>query len=188
MKELGLTEKQVEDAIERARKGIDQYLDIMRRFPCTDVQADRDFWRRYRAFYRVRRGDAWADDYFAFMQRQKDITPSFKDTIEHLFQFQGRAEASFASKLVATIDPHLPVWDQWVLKNQGVKPPAATSKTKVADAVDAYEKIIKWYVWYLATEEGRRIVAIFNRLVPKHQEITDLKKVDFVLWQLRDRG
>lgn len=186
VKELGLNDEQIDGAIEKARKGIDQYLDIMGRFPGTDVAHDRDFWRRFRAFYRVRRGDEWAGDYFAFMQQQKGHTPSFQATIEYLYRLHGRAEPSFSSKLVATLDPTLPVWDKWVLKNQRLKAPSANSKTKVADAVQAYEQMIQWYQCYMSSAEGRRIIALFRRRVPRHEEVTDLKKVDFVLWQLRD--
>ena len=106
------------EAIDRAKKGIAQYLEIMELFPNTDVSFDKEFQRRFNGFYRIRqRPPEWYEQYYAYMQSQKGQSPSFSCVLRHLYSVLGRYEPSFSSKLVATIDVNSPVWDSVVLKD-----------------------------------------------------------------------
>ena len=105
--------------------------------------------------------------------------------LDHLGRSLGRYEPSFASKLIATVAPAQPIWDAFVLKNTGVKRPSYASKTKVPQAKLAYRAIQDWYARFLASHEGRLLIRIFSDTVEEHDRITDLKKVDFILWQTR---
>ncbi len=49
-----MDESNIVTAINSARKGIAQYLEIMDLLPHVDVSRDRNFQRKYNAFYRVR--------------------------------------------------------------------------------------------------------------------------------------
>ena len=49
-----MDEETVVEAIERARIGVSQYLEIMELFPTVNVAEDREFQRKFDAFYRVR--------------------------------------------------------------------------------------------------------------------------------------
>ena len=42
-----------------------------------------------------------------------------------------------------------------------------------------------WYQAFLASSECAGWIGQFNELVPEHGKLTDLKKVDFILWQMR---
>lgn len=174
------------EAITKAKKGISQYLEIMELFPKVDVAENRDFQRKFNAFYRVRqRSREWYAEYFSSMQRLKGSKPCFDDVLDHLNNALGRYEPSFSSKLVAIVDPEQPVWDVFVLKNTETGIPSYTSRNKVEQAKTAYDTIQEWYKTFLGSDDGSLVVRVFDRMVPEHSRITNLKKVDFVLWQSR---
>ena len=176
-------------AIAKARRGIARYLDIMAQLPTVNVVEDKAFQRRFNAFYRFsQRPATWYQTYYACMQECRTIrpAPTFDDVLDHLGRSLGRYEPSFASKFVATLDPAQPIWDAFVLANTGVKRPSYASKTKVSQAKLAYRAIQDWYARFLASHEGRLLIRIFSDTVDEHDRISDLKKVDFVLWQTRD--
>lgn len=177
---------QIEEAIKKAQRGISQYLEIMELFPRVNVADNGDFQRKFNSFYRVRQRPAeWYKTYFLSMQQWKASKPTFDDVLDHLCKSLGRYEPSFSSKLVATIDPEQPIWDAFVLKNTQTKSPSYTSKNKVAQAKAAYQCIQGWYRQFLDSDDGKLVVRVFSQNVKQHARITDLKKVDFVLWQTR---
>ena len=76
-------ESQVVASINKARKGIAQYLEIMELLPYVDVSRDRNFQRKYNAFYRVRqRPKEWYELYFAYLEGGKADPPSFENPSE----------------------------------------------------------------------------------------------------------
>jgi hypothetical protein len=179
-------ESQVVAAINKARKGIAQYLEIMELLPHVDVGHDRSFRRKYNAFYRVRqRREEWYELYFSFLESGKANKPSFDSTIDYIFSALGKFEPSFSSKLVATLDPNQPVWDKFVLRNTNQEAPPYGTKDRVARAKVVYRNIQSWYERYLRSVEARYVIGIFDREVQDYGRVTDLKKIDFVLWQTR---
>ena len=102
-------------------------------------------------------------------------------------QKTGRIEASFTSKLLATINPHLPVWDKKVLFHLSDKLAiSAYTGDLVKDCVIKYNSMVNYYREFIKAEEGTAIIKSFQE---KHPDapITDLKKIDFVLWQTREK-
>jgi hypothetical protein len=177
---------QIEEAIKRAEPGICQYLEIMELLPKVNVASDRDFQRRFNRFYRVlKRPPDWYEVYFSFMQQRKAAVPTFNETLDHLWIVLGRCEPSFYSKLVATLDPAQPIWDAFVLQNTGTKRPSYVSKNKLAEAKAAYQSIRTWYGQFLSSVDDKFVISVFNRKVREYALITDVKKLDFVLWQTR---
>lgn len=178
--------RDVLDAIEKAKPGIQKYLALMSKLENVDVRTDPTFQRAYNGFYRVqRRTPDWYVAYYGFMQQGKDLAPSFPDTLDYLRQTTGRYEPSFASKLTATLDPSKPIWDMHILRNLGAKSPAYYSRTKLQDAKICYTWIESWYHGFLASDQGAEWIGVFDDNVPGHQKMADLKKVDFILWQMR---
>ena len=178
--------QQIELAIRNAQRGIAQYLEIMRILPAVNVAENRDFQRKFNHFYRVRqRPAAWYATYYSALERWKNNKPGFAEVLDYLHGALGRYEPSFSSKLVATLDPEQPVWDRFVLEHTGVQSPPYTARNKLAQAKAAYVGIQAWYREFLASATGRLVVELFDAQVPEHGRVTDLKKVDFVLWQMR---
>jgi len=175
------------EAIEKSKVGIKQYVEIMSLFHEVDVSTDKSFQRKFNSFYRIRQRSAeWYETYYNYMETHKSKSLDFKDALRYFNMHLSRYEPSFSSKLVATINPNMPVWDQFVLKNIGLKPPAYTSVDKFELAIKTYDQINEWYELFMASEEAFSIIETFKLIVSEHEKITDLKKVDFVLWQLRD--
>jgi hypothetical protein len=178
--------EKIKEAIERARRGIGQYLEIMDLFPDTDVSMDKNFQKKFNGFYRIKQRPAvWYEEYYSYMQRQKSQTIEFSTALRHLHSVLKRYEPSFVSKLVATINANLPIWDSVVLKYMDIKPPLYTSKNKVDEAETVYKKLQEWHERHMKSDQGQLILRIFKELVPEHSAISDLKKIDFVLWQSR---
>lgn len=177
----------VKTAIDNAIPGIEKYLAIMDRFDQVDVSTDPDFQRAYNGFYRVqRRTPSWYESYYGLMEQSKGLQPTFDDVLDQLHEATGRYEPSFASKLVATLNPDAPVWDTHVLRNIGQEAPAYYSRTKMDDAKQCYARIVGWYQAFLASAEGTDWLQQFDAAIPARPGLTNLKKVDFILWQMRD--
>jgi len=96
-----------------------------------------------------------------------------------------RFEPSFSSKLAATHNPNLPIWDKIVLINIGITPPLYYSTNRMNKTIATYGKVKEWYSRYMNSEEGHLVVNLFDNMVDDSSSITDLKKIDFVLWQIR---
>lgn len=173
------------EAIKKAKPGLEKYLKIMSMVNLVDVAKDKEFQRAFNGFYRVRqRPQAFYDTFYSFMEENKGSTPSFEKTLKYIEKELGRIEPSFSSKLVATINPDLPIWDSVVLNNLQLKPPAYYQKDRIEKSIRLYEKIIDWYKDYLKDEEGQKIIELFDEEYP-NTGITDMKKIDFVIWQIR---
>ena len=111
---------------------------------------------------------------------------SFEQIITELFRKTGNVEASFSSKMLATIDPSKPVWDQYVLQNLCLKLKGSTQEEKLKNAIELYERIEEWYAEYLATTEARTNIAEFERQLPDYAWLSDIKKIDCLLWSKRE--
>ena len=176
----------VTSAIVNAKPGIQKYLALMSQVETVDVSTDALFQRAYNGFYRVqRREHSWYGAYYQLMEQLKGSKPTFAEVLDHMHQATGRYEPSFSSKLVATLNPQKPVWDTHVLRNINRKAPSYQSRKKIEDAKSCYAYMEDWYQTFLASTECAGWIGQFNERVPEHGKLTDLKKVDFILWQMR---
>ena len=94
-------------------------------------------------------------------------------------------EASFSSKMLATIDAKKPIWDQYVLQNLGLELTGKTKEEKLLKAIDLYRRIEQWYADYLGTAAARKNIEEFDQLLPEYSWISDTKKIDCLLWSKR---
>lgn len=164
---------------------VDKYCAIMDHVHQTNVARDSIFQRNYNGYYRVRqRTPEFYSAYYGFMELRKGSEVTFEETLWHLHEQLGRVEASFSSKLVATLNPERPIWDEYVLKNLGLKRPSFSCRDRLEQTVKLYDAIGQWYAEFLETGQAREIIELFDSVYPG-RPITDLKKVDFVLWRTR---
>ena len=91
---------------------------------------------------------------------------------------------SFSSKLLATVNPNKAVLDSIVLKNLGLKLPYSGAKNRQERIVDVFNQLDERLNMLLATSVGEYLVEAFTAMYPQAQ-VTDLKKLDLVLWQTR---
>jgi hypothetical protein len=164
--------------------GLDQYLRIQRCFHECDVSSDREFQRHFDAFYRVRRTVEWRTSFLRLLEQSKAAPMSFPDALGAIYVSTNRVEASFASKLVATLDPGKPVIDKFVLSNFGLRLPASSAADREARIIKIYDSLCSKYDALLRDSIGALIIEMFDQRYP-NSTVSPLKKVDLVLWQIR---
>ena len=166
--------------------GLEGYARIQRVVRETDVSSDADFQRFYNRFYRVRRNAEWQAHYYAIMEREKaSLSTAFADVLREMHAPTGNVEASFTSKMIATLHPDRPIWDSLVLARLGLKLRGTTAQAKLKNAVGVYGEIVTWYETYLATNDAEKNIRLFDELLPDYAWLTPVKKVDFLLWSER---
>lgn len=171
-------------ALDRVPDGLSRYRWLQARvFEC-DVRSDPEFQRRFNRFYRVRRGGMWRAVFFELLEYSKTAGIDFAQALRFLADSTGRLEASFASKLVATLDPSKPVVDKFVLMNFGLELPHQKAVNRTMSIIEVYERLILEYTHLMMSPQGERIRAMFDEKYPG-SGISELKKIDLVLWQAR---
>lgn len=161
---------------------ISKYVYIQENFLNIDISENEKFQKIFNGFYKVRRNQDWRYKYYEYFQDIKDKKLSFELIITHLEQSLGRVEPSFSSKMLATINPEMPIWDSKVLNCLGLEN-AWDSQRTVKNAIDIYNQIVEWYKEYLKTEEAKHNIKVFDMWFPQYtKKISDVKKIDYILW------
>ncbi len=181
---LNLTAGSIEAALDRLETGVERYSWLQQAFPKCDVARNETFQTKYNAFYKVRRNAAWRREYFALMQAAKESGIDFPGALAAIKRRTGSVEASFASKLVATLRPATPVIDKFVLQNFGLALPGWASTQRDLRVIAVYRSVCVSFDRLLNSPTGELVVRLFDRRFPG-REITPLKKLDLVLWQTR---
>ena len=168
----------------RIVSGLDAYCKIMKLYKNVDVSENVDFQRTFNYFYKVRRNEQWRKIYYDIFQRLRDKNPSFDEIINEIFEKTGRVEASFSSKMLATINPNMPIWDQYVLDKLDIRTGYQyyNKSKQLEDAKTNYKIIVDWYNRNLTSER----IWEFDDNFPKYKDISAIKKIDFLLWGIRN--
>lgn len=183
---FSLTSQEVSAALPLVAPGLAKFLRIMEiAATVPGFYDDPEFRRHFNGFYRVRRSAAtWQPHFFALMGRAKAGRMGFAEILAELYCSTGMVEASFASKLYATLVPTAPVIDSVVLANLGLELPSAKDPDLLAKVAEVHRELASRFAWFLATEEGAYAVAAFRKAYPGAR-VTDVKALDLMLWQTR---
>jgi hypothetical protein len=176
--------KDIVAALPRVAAGLQKYVWLQDHLSDRNVASDAEYQRRFAGFYRVRRGSVWRGAFFELLEGRKSNGLPFGEALQLLHRETGRVEASFASKLVATIDPHQPIIDSVVLTNLGLRLPARGAADRLQQVERLHGRLCDWYREQLASHQGQELVRLFRESYPQ-VAITDVKAVDLVLWQIR---
>lgn len=168
-----------------ASMGLNLYSKIIDWVKITDVSTNLDFQRTFNSFYIVRRNQQWRDIYYSYFESVKGINVSFEDVICYLYEKTGNIEPSFSSKLLATVNPDKPIWDQYVIKNLNKELTGKTKEERLQNAIKIYTEIEDWYSAFLKTEKSQEIIRDFDKALPDYSYISDTKKIDCILWSLK---
>ena len=166
--------------------GFNKYKQIMERVRNTDVSSDEDFQRTFNSYYRIRRNEEWQAIYYDLFEAIKDSQPSFEQIIRTLYKNTGNIEASFSSKMLATINSDMPIWDRYVVQNLRLKVKGKTKEEQLSCTVDLYDQMVRWYRTFLDTSNGRECIEEFDRILPEYKWMNSVKKIDFYLWSIRE--
>lgn len=183
-----LTEQEITEAIVEKALGLKKYDSIMETFKEKKIDEDVEgFQTDFDAFYKIRNDVTWRAKYFKFMEENKgNNNLSFEKVINAISD--ERVEASFASKLLATIKPEQPIWDQYVLKFFGENP-QLKSKDKddrIEEAIEKYKILEEKFNEFKDSSDGKLCIDTFDKLAPHYTHINKTKKIDFILWCMRD--
>ena len=178
-------EKIVEFISTHKIKEINKYVFLIKNLQTVNLESNRAYQKTFNGFYKVRRNPAWQQIYYGMFEEEKRRTPSFERIIGYLWAETGRIEPSFSSKMAATIDSNLPVWDKYVLQNLHFKL-EGTGKLRLKYAIALYDEITQFYRSFLRTDEALRAIEIFNQTLSDYAWITPTKKIDLILWQARE--
>jgi len=168
--------------IDRVNVGIEKYKWIMARVHEADVSSDAVFQKFFNGFYRMRQRPAnFYQCYYSYLERNKNnLNLTFEDVVTYLYQKTGSIHASFSSKLLATVNPDMPIWDKFVLQNLGLRAPYYYEKDRLQKTIRLYREICDWY----QSEEAIDKLKSFDKLFP-NTNISNVKKIDFMLWATR---
>jgi hypothetical protein len=181
---IELTRTQIKEALPRVARGLEQYLWLQEHRDSSNILTDPVYRRRFNGFYRVRRATEWQDTFYRLLQRTKAKPVTFGQVLRALHRATGRYEASFATKLVATIRPEMPVIDSVVLKNLGLSLPRHNVPDRLARLQRLHETLRSRYRAFLQSDTGRYLVKRFRQKYPGAR-ISNVKMLDLVLWQTR---
>lgn len=169
------------------RSGMDRYCKIMSLFKGGAGCKDASFQRLYTGFYRLRRSASWLKSYYDLMsdfshRKEKNFGKILKAV--DLIPGSG-IELSFSSKMFATMDATMPIWDSQVKNALGLAniPVHGSKDCREAYAIDLYAKLRAEFARLLAAKDVKREIAAFNSLLPDYASaLTDEKKLDYLLW------
>lgn len=102
----------------------------------------------------------------------------------HSFEF------SFASKLLHTKNPYVPIYDSKVrkyLEDVYGKKFSSESGTKTISKIKAdWIMLNEWYKEFLATNEAMQLIDWFDKEFPKGKNISKIKKIDTIIFACVD--
>lgn len=177
----GLLEQRLAESL-----GLDKYAAIMKAVRTVDVSADETFQKQFNAFYKVRKSAGWRSNFYGLFERAKNETLLYEDVLRALYESTGTVESSFSSKMLATLDDQCPIIDQYVLRNLGLAITGNGKKSRMESSIQTYYALCDWYDDYLETGEARGNIAWFDSVLPDYAWISDVKKIDYLLWAKRD--
>jgi hypothetical protein len=175
----------------KIEKGLFQYKEIMTIFKCSqNIEKDDVLQKRYKTFYRMntaRKDAQFYKGYFNLLKnaRQGDIV-DMPTILKQLKRLSNKHEISFASKLLATVDPKLPIWDSRVRErvNERGEIKLKANYKNTDECVEAYNSLVSWYGKFMKSNEAKMMIAEFDSHFPK-EKISAIKKVDFIFWQTK---
>jgi len=150
-----------------------------------------EYKKKFNNFYKVRsRSKGWYKkyyDYFDSVKNNKKI--NFDTIIDYLYDNLPKmkngnkiVEASFASKMLATINPEMPILDSKVLTNMRLNKEGANPKDRLRKAKIVYAEICRRYTNFYKTSEYKIAENLFNQSFPDYTWVSKAKKVDWFMY------
>ena len=197
-KNMRITKEQVDQVFsskktcERIAAGLSSYQWLQKN---VGRVASEDFQKLYARFYGINaahKDSQWRKQYFGMMQEAKIMGAqlSFRKILDLFKAETGKYEASFVSKLIATLDPDKQVIDRHVLRNFGLKLPGYNIANRAEKIDEIYNLLGLEYKKMLDAKPvgeyviGRYVCRKFDSEF-QSSKITRLKKIDLVFWQIR---
>ena len=174
---------------EKIGKGLEKYVEIMTLYKCSsNISKDELFQKKYRIFYGINAAHKSADFcnfYFNLLHKlSKDKNDNIQFILKQLLKIENTKELSFGSKMIATFDTSMPVWDKNVRRflNFKYKTNFKDTYKEISECIEAYDSLCNWYKLFLKSPEAKALISEFDIRFPK-SKISKIKKIDFIFWQ-----
>jgi len=181
MQKIELNTDEIRKALSKTDIKLDTYRYIMNALHKTNVSTDSTYQRKYNGFYVLRfTTEIFRRVYYDYMEVQKiNKGLQFEDVFKHLYSKTGGMELSFASKLLHTINPDMPIWDSRVWYHLKLKRrPVSVQKT-----IDYYDGLVEMFAEYMGTQNAADVIGVFDEIFGD-TELTAIKKIDNAIWSL----
>lgn len=166
---------------------LDKYKEIREEYKKVDVSTDKKFQKKFNSLYKVRRDPTWRKHFYNYFEKIKnDSNIDFKTILIELSGEEGDIEASFSSKLLATINQDMPIWDKYVIRNLDCKITGKTRKEKIESTIKTYDDLIKKEHELLKNKEVKDTINKIKSIF-KEYNLTDIKILDYILWNDREK-
>lgn len=165
-----------------------------------NISTDTEYQKNYTNYYRVRRDKEWLRAYYTYMEKVKNRPNiTFEEIIRYLSSIPHKVkvssinptgyattiEASFSSKMLATINPDYPIWDSQVVNALGYSVDSTlTKEEKILAYIEEYGRLKKEIDEFLVTDSGKKCIELFDTTFPNYISISPCKKIDFYLWNI----
>lgn len=183
---LKLTEERVKDALTRVEIGLQKYENIQRNLHHVNVAENLSFQRKFNHFYRIRRNAEWRFHFYSIFEKYKSAQNlSLLFILEEMKTLTNRIEASFCSKLLASLNTDLPVLDSVVLKNLNLNLPSNYAENRIQKTINTYNDLISTIEEIKKSPDGKLLSKLFGEKFGEGR-VSKTKEIDLVLWQCRD--
>ena len=169
-------------------------------FTTINVATDENYQKNYTNYYRVRRDDTWLKKYYEYFEAHKnDESISFEQILRYLSNIPHKVkkssvnptglatsvEASFSSKMLATINHNYPIWDSQVVRALGIQlDDSLRGEAKIRAYIEAYNELTQEIRAFIDTTEGIGCIKQFDATFPNYTYLNSFKKIDFFLWNM----
>ncbi len=165
---------------------LQRYAFTIRSLHSTDVSQDADYQRRFNGLYGVRRNQNWRTIFYDLMERQKsDRNIDFSEVLTAIFEKTGRVEASFSSKLIATINPDRAIYDSIIRRNLALPNRGGAANDRIKSAAIDYAVIQQQLSTMVSARQFQALRKGFDEKFPQFTSFSDMKALDFMIWQMR---
>jgi hypothetical protein len=172
------------------KDGLYKYQSIMKQYnESTEISSSEEFQKLFFNFYGMNRAGFTLEakkEYFKLLDKTKEEKGiDFKFVLQRIHLKSGKKHFSFSTKLLATADAHLPVWDSKVRRylNYRFDLKFKNSFKDIDSCVQEYSRYCEWFNEFLITEEAKKLIKQFDKEMPS-VKITNMKKIDLMLWQM----
>lgn len=156
-----------------------------------DLATSDEFKHTFNALYAVRRSEIWQNEFYALFQEVRgEGNRDFSTLLRRCYERCGRVEASFVSKMLATLDASQPIWDSRVvglLNERAQLGLPDLARFRAADArLDAarlgYQQLQEFYRKFMGSAQCASCVKAFDEALPSYVGISNVKKIDCLFW------
>jgi len=144
-----------------------------------------EYQKKFIGYYRMGRKKAsFYSTYFSLLEEAAANTPlpTLKDILERLFHATGARHLSFGSKLLATVDDKIPIFDRNVAHMLGVKNGSLPEAGWVEKALERHAAIQAGLAAFTNHSRWPETERKFDAAFPEAKKLSAGRKADLLLW------